>query len=138
MPQRIISSLIFFPISHPTAPLTHANNTNKIWHDIFGYLSFKYLWQLLNEKMVEGLPLIQTSNGVCPDFVVGKHTENRYEVGKATRDSSTLDLIHSDVSGTIPTTSINGSMYFLTFIDDCSRFYWIYFMKQKSEVFGIF
>ena len=40
--------------------------------------------------------------------------------------------------GPIPTTSINGSMYFLTFIDVFSRFYSIYFMKQKSEVFVIF
>ena len=31
-----------------------------------------------------------------------------------------------------------GSRYFLTFINDCSRFCWIYFKKHKSEVFGIF
>ena len=67
--------------------------------------------------------------------LVGKHPENRYEVGKATRDASTLDLIHSEVSGPMPMTSINGSRYFLTFIDDCSRYCWIYFLKQKSEFF---
>ena len=81
--------------------------------------------------MVEGFPLIQTSDGVCPGFLVGKHPEKRYEVGKATRAASTLDLIHSDVSRTMPATSINGSRYFLTFIDDCSRFCWVYFMKHK-------
>ena len=27
---------------------------------------------------------------------------------------------------------------FLTFIDDCSRYCWIYFMKQKSKVFETF
>ena len=70
--------------------------------------------------------------------LVGKHPEKRYEVGKAHRDASILYLIHSDVSGLMPTTSINGSRYFLTFIDDCSRFCWVYFMKQKSEVFEIF
>ena len=118
-----------FPVSHPTNLLTHANNTNNIWHEIFGNLNFKYIQQLQNDKMVEGLPLIQTSDGVCPGFLVGKLPEKRYEVGKETRDASTLDLIHSDVSGPMPTTSINGSRYFLTFIDDCSRFCWVYFMK---------
>ena len=54
--------------------------------------------------MVEGFPLIQTSNGVCPGCLVGKHPENRYEVGKETRDDSTLYLIQSDVPGPIPTT----------------------------------
>ena len=88
--------------------------------------------------MVEDLPLIQTLDGVCPGFLGGKHPEKRYEVGKETRVASTLDMIHCDVSGPMPTTSINGSRYFLTFIDDYSRFYWVYFMKQKSEVFEIF
>ena len=34
--------------------------------------------------------------------------------------------------------SINGSIFFLYFIDDCSMFCWVYFVKQKSEVFKIF
>ena len=79
--------------------------------------------------MVEGFPLIQTSDGVCSGCLVGKHLEKRYEVGKAQRDAYILDLIHSDVSGPIPTTLINGSMYFLTFIDDYARFLSVYFMK---------
>ena len=74
-------------------------------------------------NMVEAFPIIQTSDGVCPSCLVGKNPKKRYEVGKATRAGSTLDLIHSDVSGPMPTTSINGSRYFITFIDDCSRFY---------------
>ena len=128
----------FLFASHPIVLLTHANNTSKLWHERFGHLNFKYLQQLYNEKMVEGLPLIQTSNGVCLGCLVCKHPKKSYEVGKETRATSTLDLIHSDVSGPIPTTSINGSRYFLTIIDDCLRFYWVYFMKQKLEVFTIF
>ena len=82
--------------------------------------------------MVEGLPLIQTFDGVCSGFLVGKHPENRHEVGKPHRATSILDLIHSDVAGPMPTNSINGCRYFLTFIDDCSRYCCIYFMKHKS------
>ena len=88
--------------------------------------------------MVEGLPLIQTSNGVCSGCLVGKHPEKRYEFGKAHRVSSILYLIHSDVDVPMLSNSINGCRYFLTFIDDCSRYCWIYFMKQKSEVFENF
>ena len=93
--------------------------------------------QLHNDKMVEGFPLIQTLDGVCLGCLVGKHPKKRYEVGKENRAVSILDLIHSNVVGPMPTTSINGCRYFLTFIDDCSRYYWIYFMKQKLEVFDI-
>ena len=31
-----------------------------------------------------------------------------------------------------------GNRYFLTFIDDCTRMCWVYFLRNKSEVFGIF
>ena len=115
----------FFPVSPPIGLLTHANNTSNIWHEIFGHLNFKYLQQFHNDKMVEGLLLIQTSDGVCSGCLVGKHPKKRYEIGNAHRDASILDLIHSDVVGPIPTTSINGYRYFLILIDDCSRFCWI-------------
>ena len=128
----------FLLVSHPTTILTHANNTGKICHEIFEHLHFKYLQKLHNDKMVERFPLIEKSDGVCPGCLVGKSPKKRYEVGKATRATSTLDLIHNNVLGPMPTKSINGSMYFLTFIDDCSRFCWVYFMKQKSEVFETF
>ena len=75
--------------------------------------------------MVEGFPSTQTSNGVCAGCLVGKHPEKKYDAGKAHRVISTLDLIHSDVDGPMPTNSINGCRYILTFIDDCSRYYWI-------------
>jgi transposase InsO family protein len=34
------------------------------------------------------------------------------------------------------TKSIDGSVYFLTFIDDFSRKIWIYFLRHKSETFA--
>ena len=43
-------------------------------------------------------------------------------------------MIHSDINVSMPITSINGSRYLLTFIDDFSRYTWIFFLKKKSEV----
>ena len=113
----------FLHVSPPTALLSHANNTNKIWYERFGHLNFKNLKQLHNDNMVEGLPSIQTSDGVRVGCLVGKHLEKKYHVGKVHRDVSTLYLICSDVAGPIPTNSINGCRYFLAFIDDFSRYY---------------
>ena len=70
------------PVSPPTTLLNHANKTSKIWHERFGHLNFKYLQQLHNDKMVDGFPLIQNFDGVCSDFLVGKHLDKRYEVGR--------------------------------------------------------
>ena len=88
--------------------------------------------------MVEAFSSIQTSDGVCAGCLVGMHPENKYDVGKEHRDVSTLDLTHNDVAGPMPTNYINGCKYFLTFIDDFSRYCWIYFMKLKSEFFETF
>ena len=38
----------------------------------------------------------------------------------------------------MPSISLSGYEYYVTFIDDYSRNTWIYFLKTKSEVFGKF
>ena len=40
--------------------------------------------------------------------------------------------------GTYQDTSIEGNHYFLSFIDDYSRRYWVYTMKHKREVLDLF
>ena len=45
-----------------------------------------------------------------------------------------MGIIQYDISGPIPTTSMNGSRYILTFIDDFSRYTWVFFIKKKLEV----
>lgn len=47
-------------------------------------------------------------------------------------------MIHSDVLGPVTPTTVGGSKYVLTFTDDCTRKSWVYFLRQKSEVFEKF
>ena len=49
-----------------------------------------------------------------------------------------LELVHTDVWGPSPILAQNGARYFLTLIDDFLRKVWIYFLKEKSEVFSRF
>ena len=49
-----------------------------------------------------------------------------------------LDIVHSDVWGPSKTMSMGGCGYYVTFIDDHTRKVWVYFMKEKSEVFAHF
>ena len=85
--------------------------------------------------MVERIPSIKISNGPWIGCVTGKHPEWSYEKGRARRDNQVLVLVHSDLIGPLPTPSYGGSKYVLTFIDDFSRFCWVYFLKLKSKFF---
>jgi hypothetical protein len=42
------------------------------------------------------------------------------------------------VFGPVPIPSLGKSMYYVSFIDDFSRNTWIYFLRNKSEVFDKF
>ena len=109
-----------------------------VWNEIFGHLNFKYLQEIQKKSMVEGLPATKTSNGNCKGCFVSKHREHKFDRGKVSHAKSILVLTHSDISGPIPTTSMIGSRYVLTFIDDFSRYTWVFFLQKKYEVFERF
>ena len=46
-----------------------------------------------------------------------------------------LELIHSDIAGPFPHMSMIQAKYALSFIDEFSRYFWVYFLKHKYEVF---
>ena len=84
--------------------------------------------------MVEGIPVIKATIRICKGCILGKHPEHKFDRGKESWESSILGLIHYDINGPIPITFMNGSRYLLTFIDDFSRYTWVFFIKKKSEV----
>lgn len=49
-----------------------------------------------------------------------------------------LELVHNDVWGPAPIMSSSGFKYYVHFVDDFSRFTWIYPLKQKSETVQAF
>ena len=57
---------------------------------------------------------------------------------KGTRATETLQLVHSDVCGPVSVQARGGYEYFVTFIDDYSRYAYVYLMQRKSETFGKF
>ena len=44
-----------------------------------------------------------------------------------------FDLLHMDIWGPCSKTSMHGHKYFLTIVDDHSRFTWIHLMHSKAE-----
>ena len=136
--SRLYSFSHFVPSSPSRALLTHSNSESKLWHERFGHLNYRYLQKLGTKDVVTCLPRISFSEGVCSGCSMGKHPEERFDKGKAWRALEVLQLVHSDVAGPFPAPSFSKARYVLTFIDDYSRFTWVYFLIHKSEVFDRF
>ena len=47
-------------------------------------------------------------------------------------------MIHSDVWGPSPVSTKGGSRYYVSFIDDHTRYCWVCLMKHRSEFFEIY
>lgn len=72
----------------------------------------------------------------CEHSVFGKQTRVVFDV-ELHSSQDIRDYIYFDVWVTSSTASHIENVYYVTFVDDYSRFVWIYFMQQKSEVFEI-
>jgi transposase InsO family protein len=89
-------------------------------------------------EMVTGVPDFSSEHHeLCKGCALGKYTET-YFPSNDSRATGILDLIHSDVCGPMSSTSLTSSLYYVVFIDDFSRKYWIFFMKTKGQVFNWF
>jgi transposase InsO family protein len=114
--------------------LVHSTiNPCELWHRRFAHIHYKALPVV--SKIVKGLPEIQVfHNGVCKGCAQRKNVKKPFPRSDS-KAKGVMDLIHSDVCGPISTTSLSGYVYYVSFIDDFSRKTWIYFLKNKYEVF---
>jgi hypothetical protein len=74
---------------------------------------------------------------MCKGCALGKNA-NVIFPSRESRSKGILDLINSNVSGPMSVASVQGALYYVTFIDDFSRKFSIFFMKTKDKVFNRF
>jgi hypothetical protein len=122
---------------HLDATLTHSiESPCELWHRILAQINYKSLPYV--SKVVIGLPEFKVDHeGVLKGCAQGKNINNPFPKSDS-KTEGILELIHSDVCGPIPSTSLSGYVYYVSFIDDYSRKNWVYFLKSKDEVFGKF
>ena len=54
------------------------------------------------------------------------------------RNTEPLDLIHSDICDLNFVQTRGGKRYFITFIDDCTRYCYVYLLRSKYEALDVF
>ena len=122
---------------HSEAAMLHdITSPCELWHRRLTHLNYKALPHV--RKAVTGIPYMKIDHeGVYKGCAEGKNTKNLFPKSN-TKTEEILELIHSNVCGPMPSTSLSGYVYYVSFIDDYSRKTCIYFLKKKDEVFGKF
>ncbi|KAL0411674.1 UNVERIFIED_CONTAM: hypothetical protein Slati_3757100 [Sesamum latifolium] len=100
-----------------------------------GHLSEDRMRKLVDSKSLE----VDNSDNLrtCESCLKRKMTKKPF-VGQSTLASGLLDLIYTDVYGSLNTPARGGYSYFITFTNDHSRYGYVYLMRYKSEAFGKF
>ncbi|MCO5608611.1 hypothetical protein L7F22_062824 [Adiantum nelumboides] len=110
-----------------------------IWHKRIGHVNEQRLRTMQSKLIVAGLPKLRVDgmHKVCEACQFGKQSRNSFPQERNVCKRP-LEVVHTDVWGPTKTTSIHGSRYYASFIDDHTKKVCVYFMKQKSKVFDHF
>ena len=110
-------------------------NQTQLWNLRLGHINLKRIQRLVSCGPLTTLTLEQLP--LCQNCIQGKMTKRSF-TAKGVRDQRCLDLIHSDVCGPFSVHARGGYEYFITFINDYSRYEYVYLMKKKSEALDKF
>ena len=107
---------------------------SMIWHNSLGHIGQDRLLRLVKSGLTGSLTKVTLPT--CESCLTSKATRKSF--GKARRASGPLDLIHSDICGPMTARNQTNTPYFITFIDDYSRYGHIYLFSHKSEALKCF
>lgn len=129
---RMTGAAVVNTVTASSSKESEMTTTARLWHMRLGHMSEKGMAILANRGLLGGMKNCKLQ--FCEECVYGKQKRVSFSAGNHT-SKGVLDYVHSDVWGPATTPSLGGCLYFLTLIDDYSRKVWLYFLKQKGEVF---
>ncbi|KAK9168418.1 hypothetical protein Syun_000558 [Stephania yunnanensis] len=107
--------------------------SSMLWHRRLGHISKDRIKRLVNDGVLSAIDFADFE--ICVNCIKGKQTK----VSKrgAHRSSTLLEIIHTDIC--CPDMDLkNGPKYFISFIDDFSRFMYVYLLHHKNEALNAF
>uniref|UniRef100_A0A2N9FRW6 CCHC-type domain-containing protein n=1 Tax=Fagus sylvatica TaxID=28930 RepID=A0A2N9FRW6_FAGSY len=109
----------------------HGSST---WHARLGHIGKDRMARLAREGLLG--PLAKVDLPICEPCLAGKACRKPF--GKAVRATQPLELIHSDICGPMNVKARHGASYFLTFIDDYTRYGYVQLIAHRYEALDCF
>jgi len=138
MKGRHLESVYVMSAEFAYVDRTRKNETADLWHMQLGHVSYSKLSLMVKKSMLKGLPQLDVrTDTVFAGCQYGKAHQLPYDESKF-KAKEPLELVHSDVFRPVKQQSIGSMRYMMTFIDDFSRYVWVFFMKEKYDTFSKF
>jgi hypothetical protein len=99
----------------------------KLWHYRLGHIWRGRIERLIKDDILH--PFDFSNLDYCIDCIKEKYTK-QVKKGEAKRSAGILEIIHMDICGPFSVKSVDGFDSFITFIDDFSRYGYIYPIKE--------
>ena len=102
---------------HPETTLVYdTTSSSELWNRRFDHINYKALPYV--SKVVTWLRHLKIDHDrTCKGCARGKNIKNPFPKSD-TKTKGTLELIHSDVCGPMPSIYLSGYEYYVTFIDE--------------------
>ena len=108
--------------------------SSNVWHGRLGHVNYDTLRRLINMECLPNFKI--DSNHKCEICAESKLTRTSFQ--SIERSSEPLELIHSDICDLKFIQTRGGKKYFLTLIDDCTRYCYVYLLRSKDEALEMF
>ena len=137
----LIDNIIAFKIVNPLKmhydSIYSIGKQDKItfYHAKLGHLNEVDLRHML--KRLYNIKFDKNEHVQCDPCTIGKSKEKPFE-GKLNKAKQPLEIIHSDIAGPINTGEEMEDKYFITFIDEFTRFNAVSIIGSKSDAFAAF
>ena len=101
----------------------------QLYHERMGHQNKRHIRNVIQHEFDIK---VEVDTETCEGCMYGK--AHRQKFGTRERATAPGELIHADVCGPFETPSAKGYRYFVLFKDDYSRYRYVFFLKEKSEV----
>jgi hypothetical protein len=105
-----------------------------LWHQRLGHPHSKLLHNLVSKKIIDICSWLK-SQTICSSCQMGKSCRLPFSLHNKT-ETAPLKKIHCDLWGPAPVASVQNYKYYVIFVDDHTRYTWLYPLKKKNLTFS--
>ena len=137
-----------YPMPSSTLPSSSPSHPNSsgfvalppqflLWHNRLGHPCAKVLHSAMSSFPSVKVSCVSDICSKCTSCISAKMHKTPFPTHVSNTEYP-FQLVHSDVWGPAPVTFVLDHRFYVIFVDDFTRFTWLFLLKRKSDVFQVF